>query len=114
MRSFIQKNQLYIKLFLVFFLIYFILGSFITYYLKMTSFWDIFYEVDSPRVLWDMTSYYANHYRVYVHPFFVIFTQPIVALFTFLFRSKLISAVLLQSLFSSDIWIHCMGICIFY
>lgn len=101
MKSFIQKNQFYIKLFLIFFLIYFILGSFITYYLKMTSFWDIFYEVDSPRVLWDMTSYYANHYRVYVHPFFVIFTQPFVTLFTFLLKNNLISAVLLQSLFSS-------------
>lgn len=42
--------------------------------------YDFYFNADTPRVYGDLTNIYANHYRVKVHPLFLILLQPFVLL----------------------------------
>lgn len=97
----IKKNKNTIILFLLFFIVYFILGIFLTYYLDISKFWNVLFDLDSPRVLGDLSLREFNHYRSAVHPLFVILFQPIVFILKNIINNSIISIILIQSILAS-------------
>ena len=93
------KNKIII--FLLGFLVYFICGLILTYYLDTAKFWNVLFDLDTPRVLGDLTIRNYNHYRVAVHPLFVIVFQPIVRILDLLINNFNITIVLIQSIISA-------------
>lgn len=73
--EFIKKNQNFI-LFAVFFVFYMTIGSCVVWYKQVTEF-DMFWGADTPRVFWDLILITGNHYRIKVHPLFLLFCQPL-------------------------------------
>ncbi|MBR3582121.1 MAG: hypothetical protein IKO01_01590 [Kiritimatiellae bacterium] len=83
--------------FAAFFVLYFAAGS----ALSRTSAFaedDILFELDTPRVIGDMTRPQANHYRTKVHPLYVLLVNPWGALAAERSGSEVDAAVLLNSL----------------
>ena len=93
-----NKYQNHIIIFLISFIIYFILGMIITYYLNTFDTWGVMFEIDTPRVVGDLTLVEYDHYRIAVHPLFIILFQPIILLLTIIIKQPIISCILLQSI----------------
>lgn len=96
-----RKNKKRILLFSSIFLIYFILGLTFTYYLKIHKYWNVLFDMDTPRVVGDLSIIEFNHYRTSVHPLFVIFFQPIIILMNLITKDSILSILLLQSFIST-------------
>lgn len=88
---------IYICSFIFFFLISMIFG----YSLSSVYNLKLFYEVDSVRVLNDLSVIICNHYRTLVHPLFVILFQPVILILRIFFRDSLFTSLILQSLLSA-------------
>ena len=99
----IHKYKKHIIIFLASFIIYFLCGLIITYNFNTYNTWNVMFEFDTPRVVGDLTLYDFDHYRVAVHPLFVILFQPIVLLINIIMNNSIISCLLLQSLLSASI-----------
>ncbi len=86
-----------IAIFAVFFVLYFATSTVLS---KTVAFQedDILFELDTPRVIRDMTLPEANHYRSKVHPLYVLLMNPVGALAKKLIGSDVNAAVLLNSL----------------
>lgn len=97
----IKKYKKEIIIFLIGFIIYFILGLLLSHYLNTANFWNVLFDLDTPRVLSDLSLRDFNHYRIAVHPLFIIIFQPIVLLLNFIINDSVISIILIQSLLSS-------------
>ena len=95
------KYKKEITIFLIFFLIYFLLGTIITYYFNTSNFWNVLFEMDTPRVLGDLSLINYNHYRISVHPLLIIIFQPIVIIMTKILSNSIFSILLLQALCAS-------------
>ena len=93
------KNQ--ITIVLIGFMIYFILGMFVTYHLNTFDTWGVMFEIDTPRVVGDLTLINYDHYRIAVHPLFIILFQPTILLINIIIKEPIISSILLQSIISS-------------
>jgi hypothetical protein len=93
-------NIVAIGIFLAFFSLYF---SFSLLLAQTGSFsnYSIFFEIDTPRVIGDMTIFDANHYRTKVHPLFVLLINPIGTLLTHILKSQLVTAIFLNSFFGA-------------
>ena len=79
------------------FIIYFTLGCFFSYFQDSTSFENLFFGADTPRVIIDLSFRVEDHYRTLVHPLFIILFQPIIYGLSLLLTNKLISIIFLQS-----------------
>ena len=101
MKKFVSKYRREIIMFLSAFLIYFILGIAFSYYLGFYKYWNIAFDMDSPRVFGDLAFVNYNHYRTSVHPLFVILFQPIILVMNFVVRNKIICVLLLQCFMAS-------------
>ena len=100
-KNVIKKFRTEIILFLSCFLLYFILGTILSYYLDTANFWNVLFDLDTPRVLRDLSIIDFNHYRTAVHPLFVICFQPIVLILNKIILNPVIVIVLIQSIVSS-------------
>ena len=80
------------------FIIYFTLGCVFSYFQDSTSFENLFFGADTPRVIIDLSFRIENHYRTIVHPLFIIFFQPIIYFLSLILTNKLISIIFLQSI----------------
>ncbi len=65
----------YIYLFVFFLAIYLFLGILLSY--KESFPYDLLFSADTPRAVGDLTEILGNHYRIKVHPLFLILTQTI-------------------------------------
>ena len=96
------RNQIYagISLFIVFFCLYFIASGFLE---KASAFeeFDILFEMDTPRVIEDMTVFREDHSRTRVHPLFVMMVNPLGTLLTRLTQSGILTARILNSVFGA-------------
>ena len=101
-KNFIIKNRKLIVLFLIFFLTYFTLGTILSYYLNTANYWSVLFDMDTPRVLGDLALFDYNHYRVSVHPLYVILFQPIILLLNIFTSDSIISIILIQSLLGAS------------
>ena len=91
----------YLKMFIPFFLIYLILGLIYSYNFNTTGIYDLFFTADTPRILGDMTLVEYNHYRVMVHPLFVLLIQTPTQIINFIISDSILCALLIQSCFSA-------------
>ena len=78
-----------------------ILGIMLSYNFDVTSKYDLLFEADSPRVIGDMTNIYASHYRLKVHPLFVILTEPVFFILRGISINNIITLIILSSIISS-------------
>ena len=62
---------------------------------------DLVFEIDVNRVVGDITSFSANHYRTKVHPLYVLMINPIGTFVSKIFFSNMTTAILLNSLLGS-------------
>jgi len=65
----------------------------------------IWFQADPVRVLADMTDRFGNHYRIKVHPLFVLLTHPLVTLLRALTGASALTAARLVIAFCAGIWI---------
>ena len=96
-----KKYKTEIVIFLSGFLFYFLLGTILSYYLGTSNFWNVLFDLDTPRVLGDLSIIDFNHYRTTVHPLFVICFQPIVLILNKIVSNSVITIILIQSIVSS-------------
>ena len=94
---YMKENKVKI-LFLCFFLFYFILGVLLSYNYKMVERWDFLFEADIPRVIADSSEIYGNHYRISVHPLFVLLVQPIILMLQGITHNNILAILLFQSI----------------
>lgn len=73
----------------------------ITYSFDFSKNFNLLFDSDSSRVIGDMTNIYYDHYRLNVHPLFVLFVQPIVFILKGIVQNDILSIVILSSLVSS-------------
>ena len=97
----IKKYKKQITIFLSFFLLYFSLSLIFSYYLGTYKFWNVLFDLDTPRVFGDLTLISYNHYRATVHPLFIIFFQPLVLILNLLTKESVLSLLLIQCVLSS-------------
>jgi hypothetical protein len=65
----------------------------------------IWFQADPVRVLGDMTDRFGNHYRIKVHPLFVLLTHPLVTVLRALTGASALTASRLVIAFFAGIWI---------
>ncbi len=97
----LKKYKKEISIFLLATAFYFSLGILYSYCLGLYNFWNVLFDVDTPRVLEDLTVFTANHYRATVHPLFVILFQPVCKILGYFFRDNALSCLFIQSVFAS-------------
>jgi len=98
----INKYKKEIIIFLIGFLFYYILGIILSYYLDTSNYWNVLFDLDTPRVLGDLSVRYFDHYRTAVHPLFVIIFQPIVYILKSILNSPILAILLIQSIISAS------------
>lgn len=59
---------------------------------------DFFFGADNARVFGDITNALELHYRIKVHPLFVLFIEPIFYLLNIFLRNKMLSVIVIESL----------------
>ncbi len=95
-----EKIKKYIKvntcIFLLFFAVYIFLGLCMSYEKPFTK--NIFLGADNYRVFRDLTDIKYSHYRIKVHPLFLIFLQTIILLTNGITNSSTLSVALIESL----------------
>ena len=78
-----------------------ILGFILSYNYDFSKNYDLLFQADSARVIGDMTDLYFNHFRLKVHPLFVIFTEPIFFILKGFTMNNMIALIIMSSLVSS-------------
>src|SRR5574344_214168 len=96
----LNKYKDKIMIFCIGFLIYFIIGCIISYYINGINFWNALFDLDTPRVFGDLAIKDFNHYRTAVHPLFVIFFQPIINILTKIIKNPYLAIITFQSFLS--------------
>lgn len=84
------------RYFLGFLFFYFILGSLISYQNNVGG--NIYFGADNARAYGDLTGILSNHYRIKVHPLFLLFTQPITLLINGICNNPKLAVIIVQSL----------------
>jgi len=62
------------------------------------QYFDVLFELDTPRVVEDMAVFDGDHHRTAVHPIYVILVNPLGTVLTYLFKSPYTSAVIINAL----------------
>lgn len=90
-----------IIIFCVSMVIFLTLGILLSYTFDFTNNFNLLFQADSKRVIGDISSFFANHYRISVHPLFLIIMQPLFFIVNILTGTQMLSIILLSSLASS-------------
>lgn len=101
MRKKIEANKECLIIFFVSMIIYFGLGLLFSYYFGIYKYWNVLFDMDTPRVFGDLTSFNYNHYRAAVHPLFILFFQPLCKIINLVLNDYIISGLLIQSIMAS-------------
>lgn len=78
-----------------------IIGIMLSYNFEFITNFNLLFESDSSRVIGDMSEIGYYHYRLKVHPLFVLFTQPIYFLVKGLVLNRMLSLVIISSIVTS-------------
>lgn len=97
-----KYNTVFIMLIFIF-LQYLVTAYFFTYRIEALSpnFIDFFFNMDSTRVLSDISKIYYTHYRITVHPLFLIFCQTIFHILKGIFINDKFTIIVIQSVLST-------------
>ena len=104
MRKIINKlklNKPEVILFLFSFFYLLVLGVTLSYNLDFSNNYNLLFNSDTARVIIDSTIVNANHYRIDVHPLYLIIIQPVVLLLSGITMNKMLSIVILSAFSSS-------------
>ena len=88
-------------LFCISMIFYSLIGILLTYNFDFSNNYNLLFDSDTGRVIGDMTNIGFDHYRLSVHPLFVMLTQPIYFLIQGLVLNKMLALVLISSFVSS-------------
>lgn len=88
-------------LFAFFFFLYTFLGIFLSYHFDFSENYDLLFNADSRRIIDDMSKIFGNHYRIKVHPLYVIMVQPFILLLTGITADKILSCIIFSAIVSS-------------
>lgn len=91
----LKNNQAFV-VFLLFFLIYTILGLYISYGLISQK--NLFFGADNARAYSDIVVIVGEHYRIKVHPLFLLLVQPIVLFIDGVVNRPNMSVIIAESL----------------
>ena len=94
----ISDKKIEIIIFFISFFLFLILGIIITYTFNFLNNSNLIFEADNYRVINDISALSTNHYRINVHPLFLIIMQPIYYLLFSLTLNRMISIIILSSL----------------
>lgn len=94
-----KKTETRIFLFSFFFLLF--ITILVTYNFKMDTNFNLLFDSDTARVIGDATEIAAEHYRINVHPLFIILVQPIVFLLKGIVLNKSLAISIVSALVSS-------------
>ena len=78
-----------------------LIGILLSYNLDFTSNYNLLFESDTSRVIWDISEFIGPHYRASVHPLFVLFMQPIYFFIKTIVVNKMLTIIVLSSIASS-------------
>lgn len=99
------KNSKNVKIELIIFcfsmFIFLILGILLSYSFDFTDNINLLFQSDTKRVIWDVSTFVANHYRISVHPLFLIIMQPLYFIVNLIITNKMLTIIFLASLASS-------------
>lgn len=100
--SFCKTGNMKIKiLFSLFLLFYITLGVQLSYNYDFTKIYNFLFDADTARVISDMSDIFGNHYRLSVHPLFVLFTEPIYFIVSGITQDKMLALVFISSVVSA-------------
>lgn len=83
-------------LFIIFFFFYFSICCYLNENVSIS--FDYLFESDTPRVVNDFSEIFSDHYRMNVHPLFVLLFQPIIFLMDGIIHNKLLSIIIFSSI----------------
>lgn len=95
------KNQDTRAMFLVALAFYLFLGIVLSYNFDFLKNFNLLFDSDTSRVISDISEIFADHYRLNVHPLFVIIIQPIYFIVKGIFIDKIISIIIMSSVSSA-------------
>lgn len=99
---FCKTDNMKIKiLFSLFLLFYITLGVQLSYNYDFTKIYNFLFDADTARVISDMSDIFGNHYRLSVHPLFVLFTEPIYFIVSGITQDKMLALVFISSVVSA-------------
>lgn len=104
MRKIIKKlklNKPEVLLFMLSFFYLLLLGITLSYNLDFSNNFNLLFSSDTSRVIIDSTILNAKHYRIDVHPLFLIIVQPIVSFVSGITTNKMLALIILSSFVSS-------------
>ena len=78
-----------------------VIGILLSYQYDFSKNFDLLFGSDTTRVIGDITEFSYNHYRVSVHPLFILLLQPLYYLVRGIFINKMLSLVVISSLATS-------------
>lgn len=88
-------------LFLIFFVFYLFLGIFLSYHYDFKNNYDLLFDSDTARVISDFSNILGDHYRIKVHPLYVILVQPIILLLNSITMDSMLSLIIFSSAVSA-------------
>ena len=94
-----QTTEFYLLIGSMFFLT--LLGIFLNYNYNLYDNYNLLFDSDTGRVMLDSTIIAASHYRLDVHPLFVLIIQPLVFIIKGLVINRLLAIIILSALASS-------------
>lgn len=90
-----------IHLSILFSIFYIIIGILITYNYDFSETYDLLFDLDTARVISDMSNIFGNHYRLTVHPLFVLLYQPVYYVVHGLVLNKMLALIIISSFVTS-------------
>lgn len=96
-----KQKCVQIGIFVFFVGFYFILGVYLSYLYDFSKTYDLIFGADTSRVLGDMTDVFGNHYRIKVHPLFVMIVAPFIYILNGITLDSVLSVIILSSLIGS-------------
>ena len=93
-----KKEKLIFNFFLIFYLV---LGIQLTFNYNFINTMNLLFDADTARVINDISTILINHYRLSVHPLFVIIMQPIYFIIKGITQNKMLALVIISSIVSA-------------
>ena len=96
-----RNSKVAFGLFIFFLTFYLIIGVFLSYNYDFKNNYDLLFDSDTARVIGDFSNILGDHYRIRVHPLYVIFIEPIILFFNGITNDSMLSLIIFSSLISS-------------
>ena len=101
MKKWIKNQKPELLLWVGSMLFLFIVGLLVSYNYEIKDNYNYLFDSDTARVIKDATIIKEDHYRVDVHPLFILLVQPVVHLISGVVLNKMLAIIILSSLVSS-------------